>query len=510
MNTSNGFSQGTPVPGGGFLLKGSPALLTDSRPVIQLFPRFFILEESKTSPEDTTVFISGYNPRLPREGYRILSEGLSLRVEAGDTSGLLYGLIDLIRRSVEDKVSQTEDFSLEDHPAHEYRGFMLDSARHFFKTPEILRILDLCLVLRLNRFHWHLTDDQGWRMESKAFPALHETGSRRKPFRGDRASCCGYYTREDINRVTAYASARGITVIPEIDMPGHVSALLSACPHLSCGGKKRAVPRRPGIYPEVLCPGNDEVYRFMEVVLEEAASLFPGPWIHLGGDEVPPRRWRNCPRCRAVMERENLTDLAELQAYFMNRMIQKAASLGKEALVWNDALTPESSSTAGQLNPRAVIQYWREKEGAPRSRRAFGQGQRMIFSDFWHLYLDYPHGMTSLKKTQGYAPGFPPENGEKTAAPLGMEAPLWTEYVTTPEKLYRMILPRLYGLAETAWTGEIDPDYGGFLERTRILDTLCRDLGYEGTPLSRADPGGLASFIQVSRFVLTALSRIRL
>jgi len=510
LNTSNGFSPGAPVPGHGFFLKGSPALLTDSRPVLQLFPRFFSLEESETAPEDTTVFLTGYDSRLPREGYRISSEGPALRVEAGEMPGLLYGLLDLIRYSIEDKISQPQDFSLEEQPAHAYRGFMLDSARHFFKAPEILRILDLCLILKLNRFHWHLTDDQGWRIESKVHPALHETGSRRKPFRGDHDSCTGYFTREEMARVVSYAAERGITVIPEIDMPGHVSALLAAYPRLSCRGKKKAVPRRPGIYSDVLCPGREEVFRFMDDILEEISSLFPGPWIHLGGDEVPPHRWRHCPRCRALMARHNLKSESELQGYFMNRMIHKAAALGKEAVVWNYAATPVSSSEKVQLDRRGVIQFWREKGGARRSRRAFEKGQRMIFSDFWHLYLDYPHGMTSLKKTQGYAPGFPTENDEKTAAPLGMEAPLWTEYVTTPEKLYRMILPRLYAMAETAWTGKTNPYYGGFLERIRILDSLCRELGYQGTPLDQADPGPVSSFFQVSRFVLTALSRIRL
>ncbi len=386
---------------------------------------------------------------------------------------------------------------------------MLDVSRHFYKTEEILRILDLCLILRLNRFHWHLTDDQGWRIESRVYPKLHIHGGRRTPFRGDRDTCDGFYSREEIRQVVSYAEERGITVIPEIDVPGHSTALLSAYPHLSCSGKPIPVARRPGIYPDVLCPGNQEVYTFLIQVLEDILPLFPGPWVHLGGDEVPPSRWRRCPRCQALMKQENLKTESELHGYFMNRVIQQVEALGKVAVVWNDAVGPLTASAAADLNPRAVMQFWREKNGASRSKETFLSGRKNIISDFWHLYLDYPHGMTSLRKTQEWDAAKAFDTGDFSMTPiLGIEAPLWTEYVFTPKKLYRMILPRLYAVADNAWRGKPDPDYQRFLRQTETLDTLCRRLGYEGTSLHNADPGPITSVFQVIRFVISAFKRL--
>ena len=394
----------------------------------------------------------------------------------------------------------------ENTPRFPYRGFMLDTVRHFSAIEDILRILDQMGKLKLNVFHWHLSNDQGYRLESRKFPKLNEIASWRSLDELDplvEQGLCragerygGFYTFEQVQQVVAYAAQRGIQVIPEIEMPGHAAAILAAYPELSCDGKEASVAATFGIHDRIFCAGKERVYDFLAVLLDEVCNLFPSPYVHIGGDETPKDAWRQCPHCRGLMEKNGYASYERLQSHFTNRIIAHLKKKGKTAIVWNE------SAFDGTLDPDAVVQYWMEMApGESYMPKEFPKGRKVILSNQNLFYCDYSYAETPLRAMLLYEPnvkGIPvPEENV-----LGVEATLWTEWLPTAAQRERMLFPRLLAFAECAWTKERNTE-----------DFLRRAKDYEFPPelvvmpFDQAEPEKDAALRQIAANMLALSAR---
>jgi hexosaminidase len=400
---------------------------------------------------------------LPAEGYTINANADGIAIGYGGEAGKFYA-----QKTLEQILRQSQfgipQMTIKDTPKYNYRGFMLDCARHFFDLDEIKRLLDIIAGLKLNKFHWHLTDDQGWRVEIKKYPRLTEVGSRRSATRGDGREVKGFYSQEQIKEIVRYAADRFIEVIPEVDMPGHFTAAIASYSYLGCENKEIRVSESFGIHADIACAGKEATYEFCKDVLKEVFDLFPSKFIHLGGDEALKMKWINCPDCQQKMKENNLKNEEELQGYFMNRMTEFAKENGKTVINWNDGLI------GGNMDESVILQYWKEsKLGKEILFREASNGRKIIMSPFYAYYMDYPYGMTGLKKTYNYEVAKEFEKGV-----IGLEAPLWAEYVADNEKLHYMIFPRLIAVAERAWSKENRySDFIGRLEEYyNYLDTI--------------------------------------
>ena len=334
-----------------------------------------------------------------------------------------------------------------------HRAFMLDVSRHFMPLPEIRRLLSAAALCGVNRMHWHLTDDQGWRLEIPKYPRLAETGAVRgaSHFGGvsETENNCGYYTREDVRDLVAFAAGLGIDIIPEIELPGHAGALLAAYPEFGC---RRSRPGRPepesapydyrvrvsgGIFPDLVCAGRDEALRFLEDVLDEVVSLFPFPMVHIGGDEALKVHWRRCPDCRRRMREHSLSSEDGLQRWLVLQAGEFLRSRGRETVVWNDVLA------GGFLPDHFIVQQWMGHE--ERTAEWMDRGGRVICSDTACWYFDYPYGAIDLHHIWQY-PRIPEYARGREDRLLGLESPLWTERITNTERAAFMLFPRLAGL----------------------------------------------------------------
>lgn len=320
--------------------------------------------------------------------------------------------------------------TITDKPEYTWRSHMLDVCRHFFPVDTIKRQLDMLSLYKMNKFHWHLTEDQGWRIEIKKYPLLTQVGAwRKKP---DGSLYGGFYTQEEIREIVRYATDRNIEVIPEIEMPGHSRAALAAYPELSCTKNQLEVPDYYGVFQDVYCAGQEETYRFLEDVLTEVISLFPGKYIHIGGDEVPKERWSNCPVCQKKMKDNMLPDEHALQSYFIRRIQRFLKANGKTMIGWDEILD-------GGIDEQAIIEVWRGEEKA---KEALANGNKILQT----LYFDSKPASLTLEKTFHYDPS----TGQHNNNILGAECPLWTEWVN-PMNLDYMMYPRLQAFAEVIW-----------------------------------------------------------
>lgn len=358
---------------------------------------------------------------------------------------------------------------------------MLDPCRHFLTVDEIKKIVDAAAYLKMNVFHWHLSDDQGFRIESKKFPLLNEIGSYRKNslFGGTNEGQPhgGFFTHEEIKDVVEYCKERYIEVIPEIDLPGHTIAIIASYPELSCRKEKIDVCMKQGIFPEILCAGNEKVYEFLFELLDEIIPLFPSEYFHIGGDEVPKKNWKSCECCNKKIQEEKLKSFDELHGYFMNRIEDFLLSRNKTPIMWNDTLK------SGKINHKTtVIQHWLHDKKIMEDFIA--DGGKYIESDFFHFYSDYPYHMTPLKKVYNF-------EAEKTENLLGVETPAWSEYIRNFDKLCYMLFPRICAVAEIGWTKSENKDYDRFYENLKYLYPYFKSQGINPAELKLVNPNTL-------------------
>lgn len=411
---------------------------------------------------------------LPPEWYALQIDADGIRIQAASEAGLFRGTRTL--RQIVEQIGEDRHvpyLTITDHPRFAWRGMHLDVCRHFFGVDFVKKYIDLLARYKMNTFHWHLTDDQGWRIEIKQYPKLTEVGAWRKgsqvgPY-GMRAYDSipygGYYTQDEIRDVVAYAAARSITVVPEIEMPGHAMAALAAYPELGCTGGPYEVQRGWGVFDDVFCT-TDTVFDFLENVLTEVMDLFPSPYIHIGGDECPKVSWKACPKCQALMKVEGLKDEHELQSYFIQRMERFVNSKGRKIIGWDEILE-------GGLAPNAAVMSWRGTEGGVAAAQS---GHYAVMTPGDHCYFDHYQGdpaneplaiggYTTVQKVYSYEPVPAELKGEEAKYILGAQANLWTEYILTPEHVEYMMLPRMLALAEVTWSPKELRNEADFLQR---------------------------------------------
>ena len=451
---------------------------------------------SSSLPADAPVLFSEKSG-LPEEAYELKIENGAVKISASSETGRFYASATLEQLRLGDCL--VDGLSISDEPVYPYRGFLVDSCRHFYGVEDLKRLIDSAARFKLNRFHWHLTDDQGWRIEIKRYPGLTEVGSRRSGshFGGvdEKKAHEGFFTQDDIREIVAYCAERFIEVVPEIDVPGHFTAALAAYPSLGCTGVEMKPAEKEGIFPNVLCVGNGEAVSFVKNVLDEVCDLFPGKYVHIGGDEAPRTRWRRCEKCEKKMKELGVEDFDALQGCFINEIAAYLAEKGKTAITWNESLK------GGRLSPEnTVVQRWMDRKNL--CEGFVERGGAVIESDFYHYYFDYPYGMTPLKKSFIFDPRR--KHGEEGL--IGVECALWTEYVRSFDDLSEKLFPRLLAVAERGWSGFSTRDYADFLADVHSLLPLLAKYDLKTLPHSRWDPGAGERIREVGKFFKGSLN----
>lgn len=409
-----------------------------------------------------------------------------IQIQAASNQGLFYGIQSLIQllpfeTKSEIKLTTTE---IVDQPKFKWRGLHLDVCRHFFSKEFVKKYIDYLAMYKMNTFHWHLTDDQGWRIEIKKYPKLTEVGAWRNgsmvghynenTYDDERHG--GFYTQEDIKEIIAYAQQRHITIVPEIEMPGHALAALASYPEYSCTGGPFEVSKQWGVLDDVFCP-KEETVTFLENILSEVIPLFPSEYIHIGGDECPKTRWKNCSNCQNLIKSKGLKDEHELQSYFIQRIERFVNSKGKKIIGWDEILE-------GGLAPNAAVMSWRGTEGGIEAAK---QKHYVVMTPGSHCYFDHYQGdpkneplaiggYTNLEKVYSFNPIPEVLTNEESQYILGAQGNLWTEYIADEKKVEYMIFPRMMALAEVLWGTSNATDFTGFQQRVigqfQTLDKL--------------------------------------
>ena len=468
----------------------------------RIFGKGLTVVEASDSSRANTINIHKDSSLHP-EGYSMEVTGKAVNICASTAAGVFYAF-QTLRQLIPVEAFSSERVGsvgipavkIADAPHFDYRGVMLDVGRHFFTVEQVKDIIDLAAMHKMNKFHWHLTEDQGWRIEIKGYPLLTEIGSRRADSQVVGTHHCHdmamegvpygpyFYTQEQIREVVEYAAERFITVIPEIDMPGHMLAALASYPNLGCVGEGYKVRETWGIAPEVLCIGKESTFEFIEGVLEEVLALFPSEYIHIGGDEAPRKAWEKCPMCQARMKREGLKNEAQLQSYFNHRVENFLQSRGRKMIGWDEILE-------GGVTPTSTIMSWRGTTGGIAAAKA---GNAVIMTPNQYCYLsriqsadraneprygvrhpDRPHHL-SLDMAYNFNPyeGLTPEEQKNI---VGMQACVWTEQIKEYDHLQYMYLPRLSAIAESAWSLP-NKNFDSYVERVANLLKLYDAYGY--------------------------------
>lgn len=447
------------------------------------------------------------------EAYVLSTTKEGVKIEAANGKGLFYAVQSLIQMlPLNGEAVKLPLIKINDEPRFVYRGMHLDVARHFFPVEFIKKYLDMMAFYKMNNFHWHLTEDQGWRIEIKQYPKLTEVGSMRKetmveknfnPYVGDGTPHGGFYTQEEVKEIVAYAMERQINVIPEIEMPGHSMAALAAYPELGCTPGPFEVGTIWGVYKDIYCP-SEETFTFLENVLSEVIELFPGQYIHIGGDEAPKDRWKESAVAQAVIKREGLKDEFELQSYFIRRIEKFLISKGKKLIGWDEILE-------GGLAPEATVMSWRGEAGGI---EAAEQGHDVIMTPNSIAYFDHYQagpegeplaigGFTTLQDVYDYEP-IPEElSKENQKHVLGAQANVWTEYMKTSDHVEYMVFPRMLALSETVWTKPENKNWERFQKKLKyqykLLDS--KNINYH-----LAAPAGLKQGLTLSEEIEIELS----
>ena len=431
------------------------------------------------------------------EGYELTVTHKKVIVRGGSAAGLFYAVQTMRQLMpaevespsiVEGQVLAIPACEIKDEPEFGYRGMHLDVGRHMFPIAYIKRYIDMIALHKMNRFHWHLTEDQGWRIEISKYPNLTTTGAYRKetlvghggrrPFEFDGKPYGGFYTKDEVKEIVEYARSKFITVIPEIEMPGHAIAALASYPELGCTGGPYEVQTRWGVFDDVFCAGKEETFSFLEDVLTEVMELFPSEYIHIGGDECPKTRWEKCPLCQKRMKEEGLKDEHELQSYFIQRIEKFVLSKGRKIIGWDEILE-------GGLAPEATVMSWRGTTGGI---EAAPQKHDVIMTPSTYVYLDYYQcepqgeplaigGYLPLEKVYSYNPMPEELTPEEQKYILGVQGNLWSEYLNTPDYMEYMAYPRMFAVAETGWTPNRLKDFEDFLARIEVLKKRYDTIG---------------------------------
>lgn len=448
------------------------------------------------------IYISEDSLDIPGEGYNLYVTKNEINLYGGH-AGIFYGLqtlLQLIHNSAETNSpnspdndrDQTQNFfipscSIIDQPRFSWRGMHLDVSRHFFPKDSVKAYLRYMALYKLNTFHWHLTDDQGWRIEIKKYPKLTSIGAWRNgtlighegvnnPPVFDTIRYGGFYTQDDVREIVRYADSLHITIVPEIEMPGHALAMLAAYPELGCAGKSFDVSKTWGVFDDVLCP-TENTFSFLDDVLKEVCALFPGKYIHIGGDECPKARWKESAYCQDVMKKNNLKDENELQSWFTQRIVTMLQQKGKQAIGWDEILE-------GGLADGAAVMSWRGEEGGIAAAKA---KHNAVMSPGSHCYFDHYQsqnpgeplaigGFLPIEKVYSYNPVPATLNADERKYIMGVQANVWTEYIPAFSHVQYMIFPRMAALAEVAWTEPVNKDFNFFMKRLiphlNLLDKL--------------------------------------
>ena len=438
------------------------------------------------------------NPALASEEYTLKVSADGVNIVGGTERAVFYGLQSLLQiAAASDTVSGSVVLSgveITDKPHFEYRGGMLDVCRHIFSVDDVKRFIDILALHKINKFHWHLTEDQGWRIEIKRYPKLSSVaayrdctliGRNRVSKIYDNTRYGGIFTQDQVREIVAYAAARYIDVIPEIEMPGHSVAALTAYPELGCTGGPYSVWTRWGISNDIYCAGKESTFEFIENVLTEVLELFPYKYIHIGGDEAPKSVWKKCPHCQKRIKEEGLKDEHQLQSYFMERIERWLAERGRSIIGWDEILE-------GGISKSATVMSWRGSKGGIAGAKL---GNNVIMSPNTHCYIDYyqtsNHSLNGEPLANGRFPvtlkvaydldPYKGLNEQQQSFIKGVQMNLWTEYISTFDHAQHMLLPRIAALAETGWSYS-NKNYEDFSRRMHILRKLYDKRGFVYAP----------------------------
>ena len=444
----------------------------------------FDLEVTKEGLNAKNICILPYDSSLKGEEYEIIASNDGVAIKGGAAAGVFYGfqtLRQLLPTDFEQQVVVSREkwiipaVEIKDAPRFEYRGMHLDVGRHMYPVAFIKKYLDMLALHKMNRFHWHLTEDQGWRLEIKKYPKLQTVAAYRneslighyrdQPHQYDGKKYGGYYTQEEAKEIVAYAAERFIEVIPEIEMPGHSQAAIAAYPELGCTGEPVEVAKLWGVMEEVYCP-TETTFQFLEDVLTEVIEIFPSEYIHIGGDECPKVRWKESAFAQQLIKDNNLKDEHGLQSYFIKRMERFLNANGRQIIGWDEILE-------GGLAPNATVMSWRGIEGGIEAAK---QKHDVIMTPTTHVYFDYYQssneneplaigGLLPLEKVYNFNPMPEELNEEEQKYVIGAQGNLWSEYIPTAKKAEYMVFPRLCAMAEVCWTADEYKDYSDFAER---------------------------------------------
>ncbi len=417
--------------------------------------------------KNVILLLQDLNSEFGTEDYSLVSNKKTVNISSSAANGAFYGVQTLLQLIDINKVDGKIKFSriipgvkIYDTPRFKWRGMHLDVCRHYNDKEFVKKYIDLIALHKMNTFHWHLTEDQGWRIEIKKYPKLTEIGSVRSETmieknwdEFDGIPHSGFFTQEDIKEIVQYASDRFITIVPEIEMPGHSLAALAAYSEYGCTGGPYEVAKTWGVFDDVYCAGNDKTFEFLEDILAEVIELFPGEYIHVGGDECPKEEWKKCPKCQQRIKNEGLKDEFELQSYFIGRIEKFLIANNKKLIGWDEILE-------GGLAPEATVMSWRGTEGGIKAAK---MGHDVVMSPNNECYFDHYQGEpenepfaigghTDLQEVYNYEPVPTELNAEEAKHILGAQANLWTEYILSPEHLEYMVLPRMSALSEVVWS----------------------------------------------------------
>lgn len=453
-----------------------------------------ITETQDKSKEGHNIYLKLDDKIENKEGYKLEVTYDKIQVSAKTPTGIFYALQSL-RMLLPPKTEKEAvadltipAVTIQDAPRYPYRGMHLDVGRHMFPVKFIKKYIDLIALHKMNRFHWHLTEDQGWRIEIKKYPKLTSVGSKRKetmikknsdPFKGDGEEYGGFYTQKEVKDIVAYAQKKHITIIPEIEMPGHATAALAAYPELGNGTGPYEVVTKWGVFDQIYAP-KEKTFDFLEDVLTEVMELFPSKYIHIGGDEAPKKEWKESAQAQEVIKREGLKDAHELQSYFIHRIEKFLNKHGRQIIGWDEILE-------GGLAPNATVMSWRGSKGGIEAAK---QGHDVIMTPNTYVYFDYYQskdkenepfsigGFIPVEKVYSLNPT-PKELNEKEAKHiLGAQGNVWTEYIKTPEQVEYHALPRMSALAEVDWTPQDERNWDDFKSRLQQLRKRYDALGY--------------------------------